>query len=190
MRKAAVKNGGKGKKSVAVMTAVALLLALAVGGTVAYIAASSPEIANQFLPAQVSCAVSGDAPTNIFITNTGNISAYIRAAVVVNWMDASGNVYGIAPSYQLTIDEANWTEVDGFFYYNSDVPANSNNTTVPLIKALEVTGTAPAGYTLSVEVVAEAIQAEGGDGTASAAELAWGVKLSGGQWTLSNEQQN
>ena len=191
--KAAVKNGGKGKKTVAVMAAVALLLALAVGGTVAYIAATDSSIANQFLPAKVACEVVTDAD-GISVKNTDTLQAipvYIRAAVVVNWLDSEGNVYGIAPQegagqdYTLTlnlqapdaqtIDPQKWTQVGDFYYYNSVVEVGAS--TEPLVESYSVVeGKQPDGYTLSVEVVAEAIQAEGGDGNASAAMLAWGVQ--------------
>lgn len=180
--KAAVKNGGKGKKTVAVMAAVALLLALAVGGTVAYIAAKSALIKNQFQPAQVSCEVENNGDT-IKVENTSDVSAYIRAAVVVNWMDASGNVYGIAPKdseYKLQYG-GDWQKVGDFYYYKAKVSAPVSKKdidkvfTAPLINGITVTGTAPDGYTLTVEVVAEAIQADGvGSDGKTAAESAWG----------------
>lgn len=180
--KAAVKNGGKGKKTVAVMAAVSLLLALAVGGTVAYIAAKSALIKNQFQPAQVSCEVETNGDT-IKVENTSDVSAYIRAAVVVNWMDASGNVYGIAPKdseYKLQYG-GDWQKVGDFYYYKAKVSApvskkdNDKVFTAPLINGITVTGTAPDGYTLTVEVVAEAIQAEGLKNGVKAVEDAWGV---------------
>ena len=169
--KAAVKNGGKGKKTVAVMAAVALLLALAVGGTVAYIAATDSSIANQFLPAKVACEVVTKTDANgdvkeISVKNTGNIDAFIRAAIVVNWMDGDGNVRGTAPvegtDYALTVNTGSWIPVGDFYYYDQSVPEKT-----PIEEALVasyglMTGvTAPDGYTLTVEVVAEAIQAEG-----------------------------
>lgn len=176
--KTAVKNSGKGKKSVAVITAVSLLLALAVGGTVAYIAAKSALIKNQFQPAQVSCEVLVNG-NQISVKNTSDVSAYIRAAIVVNWMDSAGNVYGIAPventDYVLTINTAGWKESDGFYYWTDPVPADTDITTA-LVENIEVSGTAPSSeYQLSVEVVAEAIQAEGLKNGVKAVKDAWGV---------------
>ena len=193
--KAAVKNGGKGKKSVAVMAAVALILALAVGGTVAYIATKVDPINNQFLPAKVSCEVETNGDT-IKVNNTSNIPAYIRAAIVVNWMDGEGNVRGIAPvkdtDYTLTVNTDKWDLVGSFYYYDQSVPEKTQITEALVASYGLMNGvTAPDGYTLTVEVVAEAIQADGvGSDGKTAAESAWGVKLSSGQWTLSNEQQN
>lgn len=183
-KKAAVKNGDKGKKTVAVMAAVALLLVLAVGGTVAYIATMVDPINNQFLPAKVSCAVSDGEPTAIRVENTGDIPAYIRAAIVVNWVDGEGNVYGIAPSYTLEINDQYWKMQtiqasehieEKYFYYKSPVAVRAS--TEALISKLTVSGEAPSeAYKLRVEVVAEAIQADGVDSNdKTAAESAWGV---------------
>lgn len=173
---------GRAKKTTVVIFAVSLLLALAVGGTVAYIAAKSALIKNQFQPAQVSCEVETNGDT-IKVENTSDVSAYIRAAVVVNWMDASGNVYGIAPKdseYKLQYG-GDWQKVGDFYYYKAKVsaPVSKKDSdkvfTAPLINGITVTGTAPDGYTLTVEVVAEAIQADGvGSDGKTAAESAWG----------------
>ena len=98
------------------------------------------------------------------MTNTGNVDAYIRAAVVVNWMDERGNVRGLAPvasEYVLKINSTDW-QLDpdtGYYYYKASV--SPSGTTKDLVVSATAAGTAPDGYHLSVEVVAEAIQAAG-----------------------------
>lgn len=187
--KTAVKNSGKGKKSVAVITAVSLLLALAVGGTVAYIAAQSVLIKNQFQPAQVSCEVQTSLTSDkISVKNTSDVSAYIRAAIVVNWMDkddVKGPVYGLPPvegtDYKLTLntvdtkDTVGWKKIGDFYYWTEPVSADTVIGTA-LVENITVIKDPPSSeYELTVEVVAEAIQADGvGSDGKTAAESAWG----------------
>lgn len=151
---------------------IVLLLSAAIGGTLAYIAVSTPAVVNQFSSASVSCMVNvDDATRTIDVTNTGNINAYIRATFIVNWMDADGNVYGIAPvkgeqkgqeDYYVTPMGTEWTydSVNDIYYYPQVV--KPGDTTKDLVADIYVTeNAAPTGYHLSVEVVAEAIQADG-----------------------------
>ena len=103
-----------------------------------------------------------NAGDEITVTNDSNVDAYIRAAIVVNWMDEIGeNVYGIAPNerdYAIEIDNTDWVKAGEYYYYKSSV--TGNGTTNPLVKGLTVNTASPAeGYELTVEVVAEAIQA-------------------------------
>ena len=117
---------------------------------------------------------------NVMIENTGNVEAYIRAAVVVNWMDNDGNVYGIKPNCSVTTNTG-WTEVDGFFYYTSPVPSGNATTTAPA--TVGDPGAAPSSdYSLSIEIVAEAIQAEGtldSNDSVTAVLDAWGLTPGG-----------
>ena len=168
-----------------------LLFTLAIGGTLAYIVTNSAMVTNQFVPGKVASQVnvSGD---KIDVTNTdSNADAYIRAAVVVNWMDKDGHVRGIAPKaaeYTLSLNaDSTWTgtapwyydSVSGFYYYKHSVAASE--TTNDLITSITTEVAPPAGYSLSVEVVAEAIQADGvKDGTTKKAVAdAWNVTFYG-----------
>ena len=85
------------KKTVLLLAMVVLILAGAVGGTLAYIVTSSGPVQNTFTPAHVTCAVEEDFSDNtikkdVKIRNTGNTSAYIRAAIVANWVDKDGKI--------------------------------------------------------------------------------------------------
>lgn len=139
------------------LLSIVLILGLSIGGTVAYIATNSGAVKNEFIPAQVSCEVQ-QSDSNFSVRNTSNISVYIRATYTVNWMDEDGNVSGTKPSYTPTINTDDWSvESDGFYYYNSKV--DSGNNTSALITGF--TTSESGEYSLTVEVVAEAIQAEG-----------------------------
>lgn len=176
------KSPKKTRKPLLLLLSIVLILAIAAGGTVAYLVMESGTVANSFQSGFVTSQVNANGNGSFTVTNTGNVDAYIRAAVVVNWMDSHGNVRGIGPTadeYTIGINSDKWTENGGFYYYKDRVGAKQ--TTEALVTSFELTGTAPAGYDLVVEVVAEAIQADGdldSDGT-PAYQDAWGVTLYG-----------
>lgn len=168
------------------LISILFLLTFSAGGTLAYIAVVSDRVTNQFEPAEVECRV--NAGNTIDVTNVGDVDAFIRAAIVVNWMDSSGNVYGTAPKsgdYAIEINEDDWIFHDGFYYYKHRVTPEPDNvtpdedTTADLVEAISIQGVAPNGYKLSVEVVAEAIQADGVTAeTTKAYADAWGISIS------------
>lgn len=169
-------------RAAATVLALVLILGAAVGGTLAYLVTQTNSLTNTFEPSRVSCEIDeefdGTTKSNVTVQNTGDIDAYIRAKVVITWKDAAGNVYAAAPvedkDYTITYG-AGWTEgSDGIWYCNSRVTATGS--TPELIEECTQTGTAPAGYALSVEILAEAIQAE----PAAAVQEAWGVTISNG----------
>ena len=170
------------KKSASLLVALILLCTIGIGSTVAYIIDKTDELANIFIPATVSCVVvtnddsNDDSNIDVTIQNTSNVKAYIRAAVVATWKDddGNGNVYvygGSKPTVSIT-PKSGWAqESDGYYYYSSAVTAGSS--TEPLIDTYTYSGTEPDGYSLSIEVVAEAIQADPFD----SADDAWSTIL-------------
>lgn len=152
---------------------VALVLSIAGGATLAVLMTNSGEVENSFTPGSVSCSVN----TDYKVKNTGNVPAYIRAAIVVNWMDADGNIRAIDPvegtDYTLTIDP-DWAKIGDYYYYIGEV-ASKQTTAAPVCT---VTPKAKlTGFELVTEVVAEAIQSQGDkdtDGT-PAYQDAWGI---------------
>ena len=180
------------KKALIALASVALLLCAAVGSTAAYLRDNTGTVTNTFLPGQVSCAVveNGTAYTdstvsvanksNVTVKNTGNVPAYIRAAILVTWKSADGTVYAAVPQsgtgkdYTLQLNTADWSESGGFYYYKSAV-APEGLTSALISSARQITA-GPVGvdhtqYTLSIEILAEAIQADGMG--ASSAQDAW-----------------
>lgn len=137
---------------------VILLLSLSVGGTLAYIATQTDNVQNSFAPSYVTCSVNDDYS----VTNTSDIPAYIRASYAVNWMDGRGNIRGVGPAdtdYTLSIG-SDWTKgADGFYYYLRPV-AVGGTVSAPFTMSPGTTS-APDGYSLTLTVTAEAIQAAG-----------------------------
>ena len=113
--------------------------------------------------------VNGFEKTNVKITNTGNIDAFIRAHITANWFGTAGNEYGVALGYttqtgsdyleawKMTkegtvysdnfggsfedLPGANWVQgPDGFFYYTKVVPAGQQIPS-PLFTKYSVSGT-------------------------------------------------
>ena len=169
------------KKVILLAVSLVLILSAAIGGTVAYLIDQTGSITNTFTPAKVTPQVTEDfgnnVKNNVQITNTGDIPAYIRVKVVVTWKDAQGNVYGAAPvlgtDYTWQIPGTDWVKgSDGFYYYTKPVPADEK-TSILLTDCKPVAGKAPAGYSLSVDIHAQAIQAE----PTTAVISAWGVTV-------------
>ena len=176
------------KKSI-IITSVLLLLLVAVGTTLAYVFTSSGPVENTFNPSKVACAVvengspdentnnivaTGTSKTDVKIKNTGDTDAYIRVAVVVNWMSEDGQrVWAQKPiastdgqtgdyTIEYSLAEGWFDGGDGFYYYNA--PVAPEGFTSVLIEEAKLIGTPPTGiddtkYFLSIEIVASAIQA-------------------------------
>lgn len=166
-------------KAAVLLLSMILLIGIAVGTTVAFLVARTEPMKSTFEYAKVSCEVTG-SKENVQIKNTGNTAAYIRATYVVTWRDAYGKVAVSVPggySYTLTENLSNnWKKgTDGYFYYTS--PVAPGNSTLDSLPTCNVTYPDNPEYTLSVEILAEAIQSE----PAEAVQQAWGATLVGGQ---------
>lgn len=173
------------KKSVLLTASVILLLVAIIGGTIAFIFDVTDPVTNTFdiveIPNEVVEEFNGQTKSNVSIKNlnTQGEPAYIRAAVVVTWaqVDANGNATGVVYStvpvegtdYTITWGNGDWTQgSDGYWYYTKPVASNAQTTN--LINSCAVanvdatTGRSPnqpEGYVLSVEIVAQSIQADG-----------------------------
>lgn len=181
------RKAARGKKP-AVLTfalAVALIAAMAIGGTIAYLTTQTNGITNTFSPSNVTCEVTenfdGATKTNVNVKNTGDIPAYIRVKLVsyrVN--DAGQHIGGEAPIPTFTLG-ANWVEHDGYYYYTLPVEAGKAPA-ANLTDSMALTGSygdADGGKQV-IEVMAEAIQSE----PARAVGDAWGVTISQGSVTV------
>lgn len=165
------------RKATVLLTSLALLIVLFVGTTTAFLFASDGPITNIFNSSKVTCQVNEDpfdgvTKNNVTISNTGDIEAYIRAAIVVTWKDkaddstSNGNVYGKAPvkdiDYTIALNLTDWIDgKDGFCYYKYPVAPSGQDgsTTTALITSCTVIqDNAPAGYGLNVEILGSAIQ--------------------------------
>ena len=159
----------KKKRAARPLILALLVLSIGVGGTLAYMIAQTQDITNAFVPGDVSCQVT-ESNGEFSVKNIGNVKAYIRAVVVVNWMDSSGNVYGTPPVCTITPNDGwSYDSTTDIYYYNAAVDSQAATTTAPA--TVICSQDAPSGYSLVIEVVAEAIQAEGMG--ASSAQDAW-----------------
>ena len=153
-----------------------IVLTLSVSTTVAFLIASTTPIENSFTPGKVTSAVQetfdGTIKSDVKIQNTGNVPAYIRAAVVVNWVNKDGNVCaGTHEAFTLPALGEKWIQGDDGYYYYSD-PVEPNATTGNLFASEITMSTAADGCRLQIEIIGSAIQSEG-TGAANAQE-AWG----------------
>lgn len=175
----------RNQKSIALLVAMVMVLGAFVGATVAYLFTSADSIVNTFTPASVTTEITEDfdkeVKNNVQVKNTGDISAYIRAEVVVTWQNEKGEIAPTVPvmgtDYNVTFPNGTgWVEHKGFYYYTSAV-ASQASTGVLLTACQPVEGKAPAGYHLSVEILASAIQSE----PQEAVQEAWNVTIKDGK---------
>ena len=172
----------RSKKLTVTLVCLLCLCLTAVGGTLAYIVAEGTPFDNRFEPATVACraemAKEGAAYRDLAVTNTGAISAYVRATLVVTFVsEADGaTTHGTAPregvDYAVGSGSGHWRlGSDGFYYYAAAVlPGESTDV---LLSAITPLGTPPDGYRLQVDFLASAIQAE----PARAVNEAWGATV-------------
>ena len=164
-------------RTAVLLIAVLLLIGTAVGSTAAFLVTKTEPVEEAFAYAQVSCQVTD----TMGVKNTGTAQAYIRASYAVNWRDGEGIIAAVTPDgYSCDLDENQGAWVDGgdgYFYYPD--PVDPGGETPSLLTCSVLCPEEPA-YTLSVEVVAEAIQSN----PAEAAEDAWSVRVSDGVLTV------
>ncbi len=178
------KHRARGKRLMTLLASLALLLGLTVGGTLAYLSAKTDEVPNVFTPSKVPNKIvetfDGRTKSDVSVKNTGDTSAYVRVAIIFNWVDEAGNVSGTPVKegdYALTLNlENGWVEhTDGYYYYKTPVEPGAQ-TSVLVTSCTENADNRPDGYTLSMEIMGQTVQALGQDSAGEKpVELAWGV---------------
>ncbi|MDY5219816.1 MAG: hypothetical protein SPH82_04445 [Eubacteriales bacterium] len=181
----------KKTKRILLLALVVAILACGVGGTIAYLITNTGSVVNTFQPAYVTSEVQETFNTNVKsevkIKNTGNVSAYIRAAIVITWQDADDNTMPAQPvagkDYTLDLnagtETGQWTKAGDYYYYNSVVAAKG--TTNNLINSCSPIYTNYTdGRKLCVEVIGSAIQAEGMGATSAEDAFAAAAKQPSG----------
>lgn len=162
------------------------VLSLSTGTVVAYLAASTTPVTNTFVAEtqvnpQIQETMQGTVKSDVKVQvpDTG-YSVYVRAAIVITWKDQDGNVLPQAPAqgdYSLTLGSG-WQKSDGYYYYQS--PVKSGGVTTNLIDSCTVLTAAPVdGYTLSVDIITQTIQALGTTDSENipAVQDAWKVSI-------------
>ena len=165
--------------------AIVLVLVATVGSTFAFIVTRTEGVKNVFDPVTIKCSVVDDYS----VENNGEYSSYIRAYFVVNWVEnGTENVYGQKPisgtDYTINVkatdnatDSGKWDKgSDGFYYYTSPVAAGAATAALIDEFLLEDDVSAPSGYTLQVQMIAEAIQSK----PIESVKNSWGVTVTDG----------
>ena len=170
-------------KLITLLVSFLMIGAAAISSTVAFLYTYDDPVVNKFIPSKVTTAVVEDitkvqgVKSDVKIANTGDTTAWIRAAVVVTWQkitvdSATGTetvqVYGQMPElnkdYEITFNLAEQTDPkgkwekadDGFYYWSQPVPVDKS--TGILITSCKPKDPAPEGYFLTVEILGSGIQ--------------------------------
>ena len=175
----------RGRMATVVLSLV-LLLALAVGGTVAWLNARTPKVTNTFTPAHVTCEVEDafDKTTgvkaDVNVKNTSDIDVYIRVKLVTyRTNDAGQHIGGTAELPAFTLGE-NWVEKNGYYYYTLPVaPGKTPAANLADKMTLTASYDDADGGKQALDVMAEAIQSAPEEAVADA----WGVKIAQGSVT-------
>lgn len=167
------------KKSFLLLIAIAALLIMTVGGTVAYLVTSAGPVENKFEPVEVTTEIvegfDGKVKQNVAIKNTGDIPVYVRAKVVANWCDKNGNI--VAPwTDNIKYNTTNWTKgSDGYWYYKGAVGVESSTANLFDSYSYKFTDIPDGADHLEMTIVHQSVQAEPDD---AVTEL-WGNQAAG-----------
>lgn len=152
--------------------ALALVLTLSVGGTVAYLFTNTESVTNTFTPAETKIDIEekfdGEKKTSITVKNEGNIDVYVRVMLVATYQNDEGvcaTHTAELNSLILPDDDYNSTDwikgSDGYYYYKTAVAAGKttndllkNGTTITLYEKTD------DGCKEHIDVLAQAIQAQ------------------------------
>ena len=172
------RKGGSGKKALILMVSLVAILAVSVGGVLAWLATSSDDVTNTFAPGDTEIEIEekfeNNVKSDVYVTNKGNIPVYIRANLVFTWKDSAGNIIEKPADAVLNVSygNGNWVKgSDGFWYYTKPIAAGSETSAV--VSEAKVTFPEGKGYKMDLEVMAQSIQAE----PKGAVEGAWGVTV-------------
>lgn len=170
-------NGSGGRKA-ALILSLCLIFALAVGTTVALLKANTDPVTNTFTAAKSDITIKEDVKngkkSSIQVENIGTATSYVRVKLVMNWVDnTTGNIVSGDNLPEVTLNETDWFEQGGIYYYTKPVApkgAETGNVTSNLLKTpITQPEGAPEGCHLEVTVLAESIQAA----PSTAVEGAW-----------------
>ena len=165
----------------AIVMATVLLLALAIGGTVAWLSTKSAPITNTVLSSKVACEVTENfdkttgVKTDVNVQNTGDTQAFIRVKLVTYRTNDQGkHIGGTATLPPFDLGE-NWVKYNGYYYYKLPVAAGGKpeaNLTNKMTLTEDYTD-ADGGHQ-AIDVMAEAIQSV----PEAAVQAAWGENFS------------
>ena len=165
----------------AMALATVLLLALTIGGTVAWLTSKTSDITNTFTPSQVACAVNEifkeatGEKSQVNVTNVGDTDAFIRVRLVTYRTNDSKLHIGGAAEVPVFTPGNGWVKYGDYYYYTKPVapgemPENALIESIPLKMEYQ---DADGGHQ-AMDVMAEAIQSQ----PEAAVKEAWGEAFS------------
>ena len=155
------------------------LMGILIPKTSAYITSKSNKIKNEFAFVSVGCEVGetfqNGKKSNVYVTNTGDVDAYIRVKLISYWYDETEDSILAMNSWLDEITPADETWVygaDGYYYYKKPVEPSAD--TAMLIDEITLKMDESTRARQVLEIAAEAIQADGSDRNGiSAVVSAW-----------------
>ena len=170
------RRSARAGKPLGLILALALILCVALGGTVAWLTHQA-SITNTMVPGSVpvdiSESISGNTKNQITLTNKGNVQAYLRVAVISNALDTDENIIPGTSSDSI-IPNANWQRLgDGYYYYKGIVEPG---------QSVELLGSAIDFNSAEVVVMAQTVQVLGTIGNGTASQAIWGHTYANGEW--------
>lgn len=162
----------------AMVIATAVLLALAIGGTVAWLSTKDAPITNTFTPSHVACSVTenfdGTTKKNVNVKNTGDTEAYIRVKLVAYRVNKDNQHIGGKAEIPTFKPGDGWVKSGDYYYYTLPV-APEKKPEADLISSITLESyTDVDGGHQAIDVMAEAIQSVPED----AVKAAWGEGFS------------
>ena len=167
------------RRGLVLAAALALTLIFSAGGTLAWLAASTEETVNTFSPAQMEIEVKekfdDKIKKNVRVENNSETAVYIRVALVPTWVDETTHE-PVAQSASLgdltftNLPASGWEKHGNYYYYTQSVSAGAITPEL-FTSAVVKDKAAPAGCTMDLRVLAQAVQATPKD----AVTAAWGL---------------
>lgn len=164
-------------RSLTMLIALALVLTLAIGGTVAFLKETTAPVNNSFAAAGAPVPeIEEDFPeggtvkqnVTVSLSNSGSGAYFVRAAIVITLQDDAGNTVAKVPvsgtDYTISMGD-DWTEQGGYWYYEDTVLPGGETTNL-----IDTCSTLNSEYKLVVDIIAQTIQAE----PTKAAQEQWG----------------
>ncbi len=168
-----MKNIKINKIRIILLISIILVLVVGVSITIAVLKDNSEDITNTFYDPVVEIYIEetfvDDVKSDVYITNNSNVPMYIRAVIVTNYKNSSGEISSTVPvsnlenldnyDYTLILGTDSWVKgSDGYYYYI--YPVDAGDVTSNLIDDATKAGKEPDGYGLNIEILASAIQAD------------------------------
>ena len=172
----------RNNKKLIMLASVLVLIVATIGGSIAYMAAKTDNVVNEFtfgnVPIDIPEQFDGTTKSDVKVHNNGSADAFVRAKIVVTWKNAAGEISGTAvkdTEYTLELNTKDWFLKDGFYYCTNRVEANTDSE-VLINTATKADGVVPPeGYDLSIEILAQSVQADGEKNGVPMVENFWPV---------------